>query len=84
MGKKELLILSFGDNLVDSKTYHPYKNRYDIVSVASYKEKTSRGGCIREIFEDRTPTTELPPVLGKLKEKLDKVTEPYVYAYFGE
>ena len=44
----------------------------------------SRGGCIREIFEDRTAVAELPPILWELKEKLDKVTEPYVYAYFGE
>lgn len=84
VGKRELLILSLGDNLIDSKTYHSYEDRYDIVSVACFKEKMSRGCGLREIFEDRTPIAELPPVLWKLKEKLDKVTEPYVYAYFGE
>ena len=84
VGKRELLILSLGDNLIDSKTYHSYEDRYDIVSVACYKEKMSKKGCLSEIFEDRIPITELPPILWKLKEKFDNVTEPYVYAYFGE
>lgn len=84
VGKKELLILSFGDNLIDSKTYHSYEDRYDIVSVACFKERMSRSGCLREIFENRTPVEELPPVLWNIREKLDEVTEPYVYAYFGE
>ena len=84
VGKRELLILSLGDNLIESKTYHSYEDRYDIVSVACYKEKMSKKGCLWEIFEDRTPITELPPILWKLKEKFDKVTDPYVYAYFGE
>jgi len=84
VGKKELLILSFGDDLIDSKTYHSFEERYDIVSVACMKEKMSRGGCLREIFENRTSMNELPPVLWKLWKKMDKVTEPFVYAYFGE
>lgn len=84
VGKKELLILSFGDDLIDAKTYRVYQERYDIVSAACFKERMSRSGCLREIFEDRTPIEELPPALWNVKARLDEVTEPYVYAYFGE
>ena len=44
VGKRELLILSLGDDMIDSKTYHSYEDRYDIVSVACYKEKMSKKG----------------------------------------
>lgn len=84
VGKRELLILSFGDDLIDAATYHAYKKEYDIVSVGCYKEKQTRLSSLMKMFEDRTPKEELPPVLWQIEAELDKDMEPYVYAYFGE
>lgn len=83
-GKRELLILSLGDNPIDSKTYHMFDAGYDIVSVAWFEEKQSKRQCLRELFEYRTGAAELPPVLRDIKAKLDEAVEPYLYAYFGE
>lgn len=84
VGKRELLILSFGDDLIDATSYHDYEKDYDIVSVGCYKEKQTRPSSLREMFEDKTPKEELPPVLWRIKAELDKAMKPYVYAYFGE
>ncbi len=83
-GKNELLILSLGDNPIDAKTYHMFDERYDIVSVAWFREIQSKRQCLRELFEYRTDMNELPPVLRGIKTKLDDAVEPYLYAYFGE
>lgn len=83
-GKKELLVVSLGNNLIDAATYRDYEKQYDIVSVACYKEKLYKGACLREIFEFRTPKEELPPVLRQIKCKLDEAMEQFVYTYFGK
>lgn len=83
-GKRELLILSLGDNPIDAKTYQMFDAKYDIVCVAWFEEKQSKRQCIRELFEYRTDMAELPPILREVKTKLDEAVEPYVYAYFGE
>ena len=84
VGKKELLVVSLGDNLIDAATYHTYEMQYDIVSVACYKEKLSNGSYLCDLFERRTSKEELPPILWQLKDKIDEVTKPFAYAYFGE
>lgn len=82
--KRELLILSLGDNLIDASAYYSYEKDYDIVSVDCYKEKQGKSACIREIFDSKTPQEEMPPVLWNIKAKLDQAVAPFVYAYFGE
>jgi len=84
VGEKELLVLSFGNNLIDASVYHSFEEEYDIVSAACYKEIQSRTSCLRELFEYRVATEVLPSVLQELNRRLVNVTEPFVYAYFGE
>ena len=84
VGKREILIISLGENIIDAATYHSYEKDYDIVSVACYREKQGKSTCIREMFESRTSQNDLPSVLWKIKSKLDKAVKPYMYAYFGE
>ncbi|MDO4189736.1 MAG: hypothetical protein Q4D29_12195 [Lachnospiraceae bacterium] len=80
IGKRELLIISLGDNLIDSKTYRSYEERYDIVSVACYKEKLSRRSGTLELYEEGICKENLPPVLHRVKDMLDKAMETFINA----
>lgn len=84
VGKKELLILSLGDNLITASTYHTYEDKYDIVSVGCFKEEQTKSACLHELFEYRIGAEELPTILRRIKSELDQAVKPYMYAYFGE
>lgn len=80
----ELIIFSFGEDISkDECDYWQKSGHYDRVSVDWYKEAVKEY-CLGDLFYDPVDVSELHPVLQPLKLKLERLTEKYEYAYWGD
>lgn len=82
--KKELLIISLGNNPIDKDLYVKYKEKYENVSVAWFGEQVAKEMRLRELYEFPCSIDEVPFVLRDIKRELDNKTQRCRYAYWED